>query len=196
MSAALKLDPLMTVDEFYAIPSDPTGRRWELVDGVPRAQESASDAHGTITANLTGLLQNHLRANRPDCRIVINPGIAPRMLANWNHRIPELGVTCQPKVAGARRMPDPLLLIEALSPSNASDIRGNVTLYTSVPTPIEILVVDSNRVDVFILRRVANGTWPKLPERIAAESVEWTSIELTVPIAEIYRDTHLAMAPE
>lgn len=192
MSVALKLDPLMTVDEFYAMPNDPTGRIWELVDGVPRAQDAASDAHGTITMNIGALIGNHLHATSPGCRLVANPGIAPRMLANWNHRIPELGVTCQPNVAGARRMPDPLLLIEVLSPSNASDTWGNVTVYTSVPSLAEILVVDSRRVDVYILGREADGTWPKSPDLIAADHVHLQSIDLTFPVNEIYRDTHLA----
>ena len=40
--------PLMTVDEFIKWPGDGTGTRYELVNGELRAQDPASDAHGTI----------------------------------------------------------------------------------------------------------------------------------------------------
>ncbi len=73
MSAAEKRLELMPVAEFLAWKGDGTGRRDELVEGVLRAQDSASDTHGTIQANLLGEIRNHLLAHRPDCRIVAAP---------------------------------------------------------------------------------------------------------------------------
>ena len=42
----------MTVAEFLAWPGDGTGRVYELVDGELRAQDAASDTHGTIQSEL------------------------------------------------------------------------------------------------------------------------------------------------
>lgn len=186
-------DPLMTVEEFLDWPGDGSGRIWELVEGGPRAQDSASDAHGTIQTNLCALIANHLRATRPGCRVVSNPGIEPRVRAKWNHRIPELGVTCTPNEKGMRKTPDTVLLIEVLSESNRSDTWGNIALYATVPTVIEMLVVDSTRVEAHVLRRQSDGIWPKDADVLGpGSSIELTTVALAFPLAEAYRDTYLA----
>ena len=192
-AVAHKLPDLMTVDEFLALGPDPSGRTWELVDGVPRAQEFGSDTHGQITTNLSALIHNHLRANRPQCRLVTNPGIRPKLMADWNHRIPELGVTCTPARSSVRETPNVSLVVEVLSPSNASDTWGNVTLFSGIPSVVEILVVDSRRVAAYVLRRSSDGSWPPAPERVEGE-VTLDSIALTFPIVDAYRDTDLVPA--
>lgn len=185
--------PLITVEEFLKWPGDGTGRLAELVDGVIRLQDPASDAHGTIQANLTYLVAGHLRQARPNCRIVANPGIRPRLRANWNWRIPELGVTCTPNRPDVHEMPDAILLIEVLSPTNDKDTWSNIPLYASVPTVTEILIVDSRKVAAELLRRGADGSWPQNPDAIPSDgTIHLASIGLDVPLAEIYRGTHLA----
>ena len=192
-SAARQLPPPMTVTEFLAWPGDGTGRIFELVNGELRARDAANDAHGTMQTRLAALFTLHFDANRPGCRAVSNPGIEPRLQANWNYRIPELGVTCTPNRAGVHATPDPILLVEVLSPSNASDTWGNIAPYSTVPTVIEILVVDSRRVEAFVLRRNADGSWPRNPDRsVAGDVIELASIGLQIPIAAVYRGTHLA----
>lgn len=184
---------LMTVEEFLKLPGDGTGRLYELVHGVPRAQDAASDAHGTIQSSLNILIGQHLREARPGCRVVANPGIRPRMLAKWNHRIPELGVTCTPNRSDVHEMPDPVLLIEVLSPSNEADTWSNIPLYATLPTVMEILLVNSTKVEAQLLRRGADGSWPHEPTTIGAGGIiELSSIGMTLVLAEAYRGTHLA----
>jgi Uma2 family endonuclease len=181
---------MMTADEFYAQPADGTGRIWELVDGVPRAQDPASDTLGTITTNLAALIYNHLRATRPNCRLVTNPGIRPQVLANWNHRVPELGVTCTPARSSVHPTPDVFLIVEVLSKSNASQTWGNISLFGSIASVTEILVVDSRRIEAYVMRRLTNGSWPSAPERIEAD-ITLAAIELSFPLDEAYRNTDL-----
>ena len=58
---------------------------------------------------------------------------------------------------------------------------------------MEILIVDSTRVEASLLRRTADGTWPPDPALIAAGgAIMLTSIGFEVPLASVYRDTHLA----
>lgn len=194
MAALLKLPDLMTVDEFYDLPSDGSGRIWELVDGVPRAQDAASDTHGTITTNLSALIHNHLRATRPRCRLVTNPGIRPKVLSNWNHRVPELGVTCTAARSSVHPTPDVFLIIEVLSKSNASDTWGNVALFGSIQSVTEVLVVDSRRLEAYVMRRSTDGTWPSAPERIEGE-IALASIDLSFALVEAYRSTDLVSLP-
>ena len=192
-SAVRKLPPLMTVEEFYDWPGDGTGAIYELVDGVPRAQDFPSDAHGAIQNRLANIVTRHLDTSSAGCRMVINPGIKPRLQADWNHRIPELGVTCTPNRADVREFPDAFLLIEVLSPSNVADTWGNIALYATVPTVREILVVDSRKVEAKILRRSADGIWPPNPEVITLDgTIRLATIDLEFPLLGVYRDTYLA----
>ena len=183
----------MTVDEFLALPGDGAGTIYELVNGEVRAQDAASDTHGTMQSNLIALIRRHLRANRPGCRVVTAPGVRPRLLAKWNHRIPELGVTCVPNRAGVRAIPDPILLIEILSPSNYEETWSNIPLYASLPSVAEILIVDSTKVAAELLRRGSDGSWPQEPDPIAPnDTIHLASIGLDIPLAEVYTDTYLA----
>ena len=193
MSLAEKFPSLMTVDEFLVWPGDGTGRRAELIDGVIRMQDPASDAHGMVQSNLHFLISGHLRKSRPQCRIVITPGVAPRLRTKWNYREPELGVTCTPNRKGVHMLPDPILLIEVLSPSNARDTWSNIPLYATLPTVSEILIVDSSRVSAEVLRRQPDGTWPQEGEAVTPSgSIRLTSIGFEFPLAEAYAGTWLA----
>ena len=193
MNTARKIDPLMTVAEFLKWPGDGSGRRFELVDGVVRMQDSASDAHGTIQMRLGVIIGNHLDAKRPNCRVVANPGVAPRLNADWNYREPDLGVTCAPNTAGVHMLPEPVLLIEVLSPSNADKTWRNILLYATIPSVNEILIVDSTKVSVQLRRRLDDGSWPHRPSPFGpGEAVRLETIDLVIPLCDIYRHTFLA----
>ena len=191
--AALKLPPPMTVAEFVDWPGDVPGLSYELVDGVPRAMAPARDVHGTIHTNLASRIDSHLEKTRPEHRLVTAPGIQPRLRAEWNYRIPELGVTCTPNTSDAVMMPDPLLLIEVLSPGNADDTWGNIALYSTIPSVQEILVVHSTAVKAELLRRASDRSWPENPVIIddIGAAVQLNTIDLLLPMAAIYRNTHL-----
>ena len=120
------------------------------------------------------------------------PGIAPRLNANWNYREPELGVTCSPNQKGVHILPDPVQLIEVLSPSNHRATWSNVPLYATVPSVMEILLVESTEVNALLLRRNADGSWPPNPSAIPeGGTITLETIGLELPLAELYRDTYL-----
>ena len=193
----LEPSPLMTVEEFLTWPGDGTGRRFELVDGVVRMQDSASATHGTIQSRLNIIIGNHLDATRPGCRAVVTPGVAPRLSADWNYREPDLGVTCAPDRPDQHMLPEPVLLIEILSPSNADKTWSNIPLYATLPSVREILIVHSTEVLVQLLRRHEDGSWPHRPTRCGpGQSVRLESIDLDIPLRDIYRTTHLAASAE
>ena len=142
MSIAFKLSDPMTVEEFLRWNGGEPGIIYELVDGVVRAQDPASDTHNMIYGNLHGEIRNHLRAHRPHCRIVPTAGLQPRLRANWNWRVPELAVTCTPNRKDVHATEGAILVVEVLSPTNENATWGNVPLYASLPTVAEILLVE------------------------------------------------------
>ena len=115
-----------TVEQFLDWAGDGRANYYELVDGVVRALSPASMTHGTIQGSLAVLIGSHLKARGSPCRLVVAPGVIPRVNAARNFRVPDLGVTC---VADAERqiaMPDPILLVEILSPSNKASTWSNI----------------------------------------------------------------------
>ena len=191
----LRKPPLarMTLAEFLTWkPDDPSARSWQLIDGEPVAMAPGSQTHGAIQAELGALLRNHLLERGSPCRVVSEAGVVPRLRADRNYRIPDLGVTCVPPSAD-HMLPDPVLLIEILSPSNEAETWSNVWTYASIPSVAEILVVHSTKVAAELLRRDANGNWPDEPVTLGPdEAVTLESIGFSAPLCSFYRTTVLA----
>ena len=124
----------MTVAEFqdWVPPPDMEQRRWELVDGEPTCMSPPFVTHGEIQSQAGFLLSLHLATHRPACRVITTPGVIPRAQAQTNERVPDLAVACGPRVADAKYLVDPLLLIEILSPSNEAKTRANVWAYCTI----------------------------------------------------------------
>jgi Uma2 family endonuclease len=161
-----------------------------------RALASASDTHNTIVANLIFQLASHLRASGLPCRVVSAPGIQPHVRADWNFRIPDLGVTCQPNRAGAIMTPEPILLIEVLSPGNASDTYENVRAYTTIPSVREIVVVHSNEMLAELYVRNEQGHWPANATEIGSDDpLNLASTNISFSLRAIYEGTYLEAGP-
>ena len=188
-----KSEPPMTVADFLDWRGDASGQRYQLVDGEVRAMSPGSATHGTIQATVARLIGNHLAHSGSPCRVVSEPAFATRVRANINLRVPDLGVTCTPDAPGQQTLPDPILLIEVLSPGNTTDTWDNVWSYTTIPTVQEIVVVHSTRILAELLRRQADGSWPADPEEIRPEgNLRLHSVAFEGPLRDIYQRTHLA----
>jgi Uma2 family endonuclease len=183
----------MTVAEFLDWPGDGSGRTFQLVDGEPRAMSPGSATHGTIQSNLSRLIGNLLVAADSGYRIVTEPGVITRIRASTNLRVPDLGITLAPDEPGQQALPDPVVLIEILSPGNAKDTWDNVRAYTTIPSVREMVVVHSTRVLAEVLRRGTDGPWPEESEKIGREdALRLESIDFACRLREVYRQTHLA----
>ena len=180
----------MTVDEFIAWAA---ADRWQLVDGEPRAMAPASATHGIIQANVGYTLTHHLRETGSPCIAATEPAIVPRVRSRSNMRVPDAAVTCSPVDAGQIALPDPLLIIEILSPSNEAETSENVWTYVSIPTVQEVLVLRSASIAADVLRRRTDGTWPDEPIQIGRDdTLRLESISLSCPLAQLYIGTYLA----
>ena len=189
MTIARKPLPQMTVQDFIAWAGD---GKYELVEGTPRAMSPASATHGAIQANAAYLIKRHLVQSRSRCQVMTEPAVVPRLRADANLRVPDLGVTCTPSTAGQVAVPDPILVVEILSPGNEADTRGNVWAYASIPSLQEILLISSTRIAAELLRRHPDGSWPGNPEMLgSADTVTLEAIGLRCSLIELYDGTHL-----
>jgi Uma2 family endonuclease len=180
----------MTVDEFIAWVGD---GRWQLVDCEPRAMAPANATHGIIQANVAYTLTRHLRDAGSPCRAVTEPAIVPRVRARSNMRVPDVAVTCSQINAGQLALPEPLLVVEILSPTNETETWENVWTYVSIPSVQEILVLRSASIAADVLRRRTDGTWPEEPIQIGRdETLRLECIDPTCPLGEFHIGTCLA----
>jgi len=182
----------MTVVEFLAWDSgDGSGALWQLRDGEPELMAPASDAHGSIQNELSRLITNHLVARDSPCRAVITPGVIPRVRSADNYLIPDIGVTCTP-ARGGTAMPDPVVLIEVLSPTIERETRANVWAYVTIPSVTEIVLVRSTSIAAETLRRRPDGSWPEQSEQITADGeLVLESIGFHIPLRIAYRTSGL-----
>jgi Uma2 family endonuclease len=182
----------MTAAEFLSWPGDGQGGKYELVDGELRAMSPASATHGAIQCNVVALLTNHLKPLGGQCRAYTEPAVEVRINAAFNTRSPDVGVSCARLTAQDVALPDPILLIEILSPGNKADTWSNVWAYCTIPTVKEIVVLASTSIAADVLLRDADGNWPANPTRIGPDGLlNLASIGFEVPLPEVYAGTYI-----
>jgi len=182
----------MTLTEFLSWdPADRSGRAWQLVDGEPVAMAPASETHAALQGEIGRLIGNHLVDRGGPCRVLTQPGIVPRGRSSRNFRVPDLAVTCAPPGLGLM-VPEPILVIEILSPGNEAQTRANIWAYTTIPSVREILAVHSTRIEAELLRRNADGSWPEEPDILsAADTLALAGIDFVTHLTALYRTTAL-----
>ncbi len=190
MSASAKPPVPMTAEEFLDWPEDPSGARWQLVEGEPVMMAPAAPLHGTIQTNLGYLLTAHLRANRPGCHAVTAPGIQPRVRSSSNVRVPDLAVHCGTTRRGEPLLDSPILAIEVLSITDRSLTWSNVWTYCTIPSLREIMVIHAASRVAEVLTREEDDTWPSQFERFT-DRVHLRSIGLTFELKDAYQGSEL-----
>lgn len=190
MGAAKKIDRPMTVEEFLAWDSE-DDLTWELIDGYPRlkfpanpefqGQAAPTTDHQRIVRNLLVVIDAKLRTNRPRCEVI--PGTREAIPRRHRRcRVPDLAVRCGPDGS------QPVLVVEVLSPSNTfAELAEREADYQSIPTVLEIVVVEQDR-PVVHLRRRRGELWPGYRIEGIDQSVTLESVGLELPLTEMYRD--------
>jgi Uma2 family endonuclease len=185
--------PRMTADQFMDWDGGGLLDKLELVNGEVRAMSPASGTHSLIQANLSYLLGAHLRASKLPCRVGTEAPVQPNLYANDNVRAPDLAVTCAPPTT-SKLFPAPVLVVEVLSPGNQKETWETVYALSTIPELAEVAVIDSERIAFWVLRRDANGHWPRErgePVTDASAPLRLDSIGASFALSEVYMGTHL-----
>jgi Uma2 family endonuclease len=182
----------MTVEDFYAFTDRrPDEEKWELIDGEPILNAAPSPLHQWIVRNLVLALGNRERALDATWGVISDVGIR---LSNTKR--PEPDVVVVPRSARlfdprTRDCSDMIVAFEVLSPSTEDrDLRWKRTAYTSLPSLNHYVVIAQDAVDVVVFARASD--FEELRLRSLRDCVELPSLGVSLPLAEIYRDTGLA----
>jgi Uma2 family endonuclease len=172
----------MTLAEFLEW-DDGTGRRYELLDGIPVMMAPSLEAHGELVAALT--IEIGTRLQRP-CRVISEAGILIPDRAD-TYYVADLAVTCAPREPGRRMVVEPVLVVEVLSPSTSQiDRWRKVADYRTLQSAREILVIFSDERRVEVQRRTADG-W-RVEDLIGKAAIELSCCDGPIPLDMIYRD--------
>jgi Uma2 family endonuclease len=158
--------------------------RREYYHGEVYAMAGASDNHGRIAINLITVLATHLR-NSPcepfsnDIKVRVTPTV---------FYYPDILVSCEGNPESPYFRNSPILIVEIVSRSTERvDRTEKVFAYQQIPSLQEYAVIDQYRMEVQVHRRQENGGWITYFFNELDDIVEFTSVDLTIPLPEIYR---------
>jgi Uma2 family endonuclease len=189
---ALQHPHWFTVEDYHQIEENNPDRKYEYVDGQVFELSGETFEHSQITVNLIREICAHL--HRKSCKTV-NSGM--HVLPSGNDDpsyLPDITVTCDPEdyQRGSKAIRSPRLIIEVLSPSTVRIDRGEKRFaYQACPSMQEYVMVSSQLQEVEVQRRRTDGEWEKTVY-LAGEIVLLLSIELSIPMSDIYEDTGIA----
>lgn len=181
----------MTVEEFYDFTDTrPDEEKWELIDGEPILNAAPSRLHQRIVKNILLGLASFERQS--DVFWETLPGLGIRVSDTSRPEpdvviLPRAGLSLDPQ---GRDRSDVLVAFEVLSPSTEGrDLRWKRAAYTGLASLTHYIVIAQDVVDVVVFARESGFAERHL--RSLGESVELGLLSVSLPLAEIYRDTGL-----
>ncbi len=176
--AALKR---VTIDEFLAWDGE-GDRRYELIAGEIVAMAPASSFHGAIVVNTGAALRPKLR---PGCTVISEAGvILPWRNDTW-YQV-DVAVTCAPIRPRTWATPEPIVIIEVLSPSTASQDRAvKLVDYRRIESVQDIIFIASEQKRVEHWRR-GERAWT-VRDLEADDLLQLTSLGFEVPVEALYQ---------
>jgi Uma2 family endonuclease len=185
---ALPIPSYMTLDEFREF-AERSPLRYEYVNGVVHAMAGPSVAHCRIAGRLFVAVEAHLRG-KPCEAFATGVDLQIRFDTNEIIYIPDLVVACNQEEWDKNWVCNPTLVAEILSPSTRDiDQREKAMTYRRLKSVEEFVLLEQAQHKVTVHRRAENWC-PQVytgPEAVA----KFESIELAVPLAQIYAGTLL-----
>ncbi len=160
--------------------------RHEYVDGEVYAMTGGTLNHSEIAGNFTSILKNHLQGS--GCR-VLNSDAKVQILESNSYLYPDVSVTCDERDRRATKFISyPCLIVEVLSPTTEAYDRGDkFALYRRSTTLQDYVLVGTQAMRVDLYQRNERGRWEILSYD-AGDVIELPSVNLSVPVAQIYED--------
>ena len=178
----------MSLDEFLAWEREQP-ERYEFDGLVVRVMTGGSLDHSTIASNIWTALHEKLRGTR--CRPFRGDA---KIFANRGVRYPDLSVTCTPIHGSDDVVPDPVVVIEIISPSTAREDRGRKKIdYFATPSIRQYAIVEQDERLIDLYTRTDAG-W--IDEVVVDDgTLTLSAIGVAIPLDAIYEDTELDATP-
>jgi Uma2 family endonuclease len=170
----------MTVAEFLTW-DDGTDTRYELIDGRLVAMAPVAPGHSVIVINLGHELKSRLR---PPCYAGGEAGVR-RPDRNDTFYEADVVVSCTPLGPDMTTIPEPVVVIEVLSPSTLDHDLGRKTRdYRRIDSVREIVLLASEQRHVTVWRR--RGAKWEVEDLIGDAVLELEAVGVTIPLTAVY----------
>jgi len=159
----------------------------EYFDGEIVAMSGTTFAHSLIIRNMLRIFGDQLRGSEcSEFATDLRVSVAARRAFCY----PDIIVACPPfdLIPGVTdTLMNPTILIEVLSPSTrTSDRNRKVPLYREIPSLMEYLLVEQERISVEYGNRLPGAGWHVDVTSDPAIVLELPSIRCTIPVSRIY----------
>jgi Uma2 family endonuclease len=186
---AVKPAVTFTTPQEYLALERVSNEKHEYFQGKVIAMAGASLVHNRLVANLLGEIREALK-NKP--REVLPSDIRIAVPSGESYMYPDVTIVCgQPELTDAQfdTLKNPMVIFEVLSPSNEDHDRGKkFFFYRQIPSFKEYILVDSTKPFVEISRQEDNGAWKFETITDLKGQLFISSIGVSIPIAEVYRN--------
>ena len=172
--------------EDYLVWEDTQTEKHEFIAGEVFARTGTRQDHVVVSGNIFAALKQLIRGT--SCLPYISD-LKLRVEAADAFFYPDVMVSCHAEdLKNQRFIQHPTLIVEVLSDSTASfDRGGKFAAYRKLDSLKEYLIVDIDARQVKCFRRMASNNW-LLHDYFDNEDCELTSLNISLPMAEIFED--------
>jgi Uma2 family endonuclease len=183
-------DPsFMTLEEFFEF-DEQSPFRHEFINGIVFAMLGPSLNHNLIINNLEAPIRNHLKQG-PCKAFTSEVKLVIRGATNEVVYSPDLIVDCRSDTRDPCFVQDPKLLVEVLSPSTQLiDRREKLQNYRLIDSVEEYVIISQDEYRVVVYPRAER--WKPRVYAGLDTAVELRSIDLAVPMTDLYLDVRAA----
>ncbi|HEY3909729.1 MAG TPA: Uma2 family endonuclease [Stellaceae bacterium] len=177
-------EKLMSLDEFLTWEREQP-ERYEYARSVITMMTGGSLDRSTIASNLWTALRDRLRGSA--CQAFRGD---TKVIANRSARYPDLSVTCTAVRGNSDVVPEPIVVVEVMSPSTEREDRGRKKFdYFATPSIQQYAIVEQDERLVDLYTRAGTGWTNEIVEGQAILRLTATGVE--VSLDAIYDNTEL-----
>lgn len=176
-------DLYLSVEDYLKFEAEAQVRH-EYIGGRIHAMSGTTVRHGVIVTNLATNFHGHLRGG-PCKTLIAEVKVQLEVHREDIFYYPDIMVACEHEGLEKHFLRHPKLIVEVLSPSTeATDRREKLLNYPLIASLEEYVIVAQDSREITLHRRAEH--WR--PTQITATDapVEFRSINLTIPLAQIY----------
>ena len=118
--------------------------RFELVDGIVYAMGRDRMSHNRAKFRAARCLEDAINAAKLPCTTYVDGiGVSPN---NKNYRLPDAAVNCGPEGADGAILPNPVIVVEVVSPSSEErDVHAKLRDYFAIKSIAHYLIIYDDR---------------------------------------------------
>ena len=187
MSAVPVSKQKYTLEEYLELEKN-SEEKYEYFDGEVFAMAGGSPNHARLGLDIGNLFSQKLKGR--NCE-TFNSDMRVKVPAAMPYRYPDVSVVCGEPIFddlnGQEMLVNPVLIVEVLSPTTtAYDLKDKFTAYQSIDSFREYLIVSQDRPHVIQHIRQAKNRWLRIDIEGLDSEVTLESINVTLPLSEIY----------